>query len=425
MAAEYNSLLISRLYAATTTKEVEDTLDEIREEKDLVFVYPVYDAYLRFKTTIIRHIIIGCLNTLESKETLELLKKIATDDSDDLVFSYTTAGLLRYKFFSEEITEKAKLVVLNYSIKNTNIALDYLVQYIEASGHFEDIEDDLKDVFEDKDFDLEDRKIAIGYLLKRDSKKWLQYYIDQYDTFDPDTKILLSKKIQNWEGSLSNKLKDLIVEKGPVRATEVIVKSREAKAKDEKTAKAKEGEKEEVTYSNSALVSAITSTREKVNTASTVHAEIKFPLYNPDDSIFKQMETAKTEEAMVMRMAALRDHIQNINKEVGNHGVSFEQAKLIIPGISEQDFNKSLNQLTLLLHSRKIISDSDLFGFKNINRAVNLFTHAKEQPELIKALAVISLAEEYKSRNWPSLHKGMMEQYLKCFEKLLSALQSP
>lgn len=53
MVSEYNSKLISRLYMETKEKEIIDTLEDMAEVGDAVFLHPILDGYKRYRVLIL------------------------------------------------------------------------------------------------------------------------------------------------------------------------------------------------------------------------------------------------------------------------------------------------------------------------------------------------------------------------------------
>lgn len=421
MAAGYNSKLISELYAATNQYEAERVLEEMGEIKDLVFVVPIFDAYKRFKDGTMSHYFLSHLQTLESRETLEIFKEIEADpNTDPLDYSYALGGLTKYNYFSEETLARAKAVLSDYSAINHNLGLNDLLEYLEKGGAIQSVEEDVQTIFESDIFDADDRRLALRYLLKIDSTRWIGYYIENLASIRSDTQIQLARVIAYWTGTITEKLKDAIIASGNERAKEFITAARTAA----KTAVVEKARQEEAIYSNGPVIAKIAEEKQKINLASSTNPEIKFDLFNQDDSLFKQMETATSEDGLNARMVDFRACIQNINPGVSAHGVSLEEAREIIESLNDPDFNKSLNQLQIFLHVKGVDGGKDLFGLRLINKAANLFAHPDKRAELLKVLAVLNLADSYGASNWSAVHKGILDAYLETLKRFSVALSA-
>ncbi len=411
MAAEYNSKLISQLYAATNEYDTERVLDEMGEIKDLVFVVPIFDAYKRFKNGTMSHYFLLRLQSLESRETLEIFKEIEADpDTDPLDYTYTLGGLTKYNYFTEETLTRAKEVLSDYALIKHNLGLNDLLEYLKKGGAIQSAEEvDIQTIFESDIFDPDERRLALGYLLKVNSSKWIGHYIENLASIRPDTQIQLARVITSWTGTITEKLKDAIVLSGNERAKEFITASRAAS----KTAVVEKAKQEEIIYSNGPVIAKIAEERQRINLASSTNPEIRSELFNQDDSLFKQMETATSEDGLNARMVDFRTYIQNINPVVSAHGVSFEDARKIIESLNDSDFNKSINRLHLFLHVKGFDPGKDLFGLRLINKATNLFAHPEKKIELVKALTILNLSDSYELGNWSAVHKGILDFYLK------------
>ncbi len=416
MANIYNSKIIRDLYATSNTDEAERLLEEIEEIKDPIFLWPLFDAYARFKETSIPHYFISALNQIDSREVIEILKEIIGDPHvTPLVFTYALEGFLKYEYFDEIITSRAKSILIEFSVRKTNINFPTLLSYLEKGGSLKDIDVHLKNIFESEKFYTEDRLDALNFLLKSDSKKWFNYYIEHYSEIpNQSTEILLSKAVLTWKGVLVDKLIEKIENSRNPRAIEIIQKNKEKVTKEIK----EEAKNESVIFPNSAIISEIMDLRGKINLLSQNHVALATAFFPPNETIFKQLKAVSSEEELRGNCIQLRSFIQNINPEAQNHGLTFEDSKEILNDMSEADFKKSINQFHLFLRVKGINVDSDLYGLRTLNRILNLFAHPEGKTDLLNALTKLKVDDLYKQGDWNSLQRLFLNLYLQSLKKL-------
>lgn len=420
MSSEYNSKLIDDLYQTSDPEKAKRILEEIREISDPIFIYSLFTGYKKFKYASNSHYFIAALNEIKSKEVLNVLTEIISDpEVEPLIYTYALGGFLRYEYFEHDIISKAKLILYEFVANQTNINLENLLEYLKKAGAISELTDQLRTIFEDDKFEPEERLLSLSYLLNTDSKKWVQFYIDNHTKIvNKQAEILLSKTLISWRGPLVEELKGKITKDGGSRAREIIesAQKREAEVKEESA------KKESISYSNSKVITEIVELREKINRLSSIEKNIGFSIFPLRESIYKQLEAAIDEAGLINCCIELRSLFQDIEKAVGDHGISFEEAATIIPGISKEDFNKSINKLHLFLYSRKIEVDADLYGLRTVNRLVNLWAHPDRKKELISLLEKLTILEMYKKEDWTSLHRRILELYRTSLDKLHQTL---
>ena len=120
----------------------------------------------------------------------------------------------------------------------------------------------------------------------------------------------------------------------------------------------------------------------------------------------------------------MRELIQDLNKDIKNHGLKKEIIKKLLPNTVEQDFHKSMNSLLLFLHAKGFKVDSNLFGLRRLNQVVGLLgAHSnKEQKKILAKLKELHLHKIYQNEDWVSLHRGILLKYSECLEKMLVEL---
>lgn len=420
MASEYNSKLIDNLYQTRDEEEAERILEEMEEIADPVFIRPIVAAYRKFQYASNSHYFVATLNKIESRGVLEALIEIVSDQNvKSLIYTYALEGLTKYEHFEPKVVFGAKLILYGFSTNRTNIHLENLLEYLKKAGILPEFENELKTIFEEDKFDSKEKSTALGYLLNLDPKKWLQFYIDnQARISNKPAEVILSKTLTQWKGTLVEKLKDKIISSGGVRAKEIIESSRARKLKEVE----EKERKETSSHPNIRIVVEIIELREKINILSNTEPNIGFDFFPKRESIYKQLEAATTETDLRSACLELRELFQDIDKRVGGHGIEFEQGIKILPGLLEQDFNKSLNQLHLFLYSKGIKVSTDLFGLKTLQRLVSLIAHPDAKNDLLDLLKKINIAENYKKEDWVFVHRYILDRYLEFLKKLRDEL---
>ncbi len=427
MATEYNSKLIDDLYQTRSADDAVRVLDEINEIGDPVFVYPIYAAYKRFSSSSSSHFFIDALDVIESREVLTIIVEIVSNpDISSVDFTFALPIFLKYGYFAPDIVKKARFILYQFSVNNQEIVyLEALLRYSDKAGIVSSLSDQLMTIFESDQHDADDRTLALSYLLNSDPKKWLQFFVDNYGKIkNKRAEILLSKVLMAWKGPLTEKLKDKIVNEGVSRAREIIESSRKKQIEEKESSERKEA----ASYSNGGLITKIVESREKINLIMATDRRIGFNVFPQNETIYKQLEAATNEGVLKSCCVEFREFIQDMNKKISEHGISFEEASKIIQGLQSQDFNKSINSFHLFLCSRGINMDSDLCGLKIVNRLVNLWMHPARKEELTALLRTLKMFELYKKEDWVSLHRKILELYLNFLEgfyvKLVSYLET-
>ncbi|MDO8470629.1 MAG: hypothetical protein Q7S63_01480 [bacterium] len=422
MSSEYNSKLIDRLYQSSNEEEAERIEEEMLEIADPVFIFPLLAAYRKFKGASNAHYFVSALNHIESREVLDVMIDIVSDPNvEPLIFTYALESFQKYEYFQPQMVLSAKLILFNFVSEYTNISLENLLEYLSKAGIIIEVDTSLQAVFETDKFDTEERSTSLSYLIKSDSKKWLQFYIDNHSRIvNKSAEIILSKTLMSWKGPLVEQLKEKIATGGGPRAKEIIENSRRKEAKEEE-----EKEKKELSsHPNSKVIQNIIEMRGKVNILSSTNPNIGFNIFPSRESIYKQLEAATTEAGLRSACLELREFFQDIDKNVGEHGLELDQAAKIIPGLVQQDFNKSINQLHLFLSSKGLIINPDLYGLRSLHKLVALFAHPDAKVDLVSLMERVNIADFYKKEDWVALHRHILELYLTFLEKLHGALDN-
>jgi hypothetical protein len=426
-------MLIAKLYSTVDSDEMIHVLNEIAEIRDPIFLYPLYETYKKNKNSHISHYFITTLNELDSNDVIQIAFEIGENpETKDVDRNYILEIFNKRKIYEQRAIDIAVVSLQAFiSSKDTNeFDLYAILFYLENAGALSKIESELQVIFTNDKFNINSREYAFEKWLKIDPKRNLQSIIDNFSTIKQNDKLeyLIAKVISKWQGPKTEELKKIIEENGNIRAKNIIMRARE---KDEEKKQKDIAEKQQAVqrqYSNADLVEKIIILREKINdkskSKSKSNEHIGFSIFPQNEAIFLQLKTANDHATLIKACVGLRDIIQNLNDELGNHGLSIDEIKKLLPDTAEGDFNKSINKLFLFLHSKKFKIDSSVFELRELNQLVGLLgAHpVGEKDKLIKKLEIAKLDEAYREEEWATIHQSLLELYIKSLSALLKAI---
>lgn len=430
MSTEYNSMLIAKFYSTVYEEEMTDLLEEIAEIGDPVFLYPVYDAYKKNKKSFISHYYLLTLNSLNSNDVIQVALEIGENPETKIIdIAYVLDIFDKRKFYEQRAIDiaLAGLSVFISEINTNEYNLYTIVSFLKNAGSLSNIESKLLSIFINDKFNTKSREYAFGKWLEIDPKKNLQIIIDKFGEIKQNDKLesLIARVICNWTGTKIEELKKVIEEIGGIKAKYIIKRARE---KDEEKQQKITEEKQQVVqkqYSNADLVEKIITLRVKINDIAKSNENIGLYIFPPNEAIFLQLKTANDNATLMKSCVGLREIIQNLNNDLGSHGLSTEEIKTLLPDAAKEDYNKSLNKLFLYLNSKKFKVDNSIFGLKQLSQLVGLIgAHpVAEKDQLIKKLAAVNLDKAYREEEWAAIHQNLLEQYAKSLSMLLEAIK--
>jgi len=429
MSREYISMLLAKLSSTADEDDMTELLDEIKGTGDPVFLYPLYQAYKNNKINYISHYFIATMGNLNSSDVVSIAFEIGENPEICVADRIYVLDI----FDREKVYEKRAIAIALSTLStfiqekpSNEYELYSIISYLKNANFLNHIEDDLLAIFVDKGFNTKSRKYAFGKWLEVNPEKNLQNIIDKFHDIkeNKDQEILIAKVISGWSGSKSEILKQRIEIDGSVQAKCITKESRE---KDKKKEQKNETAKKEVVkknYSNADLVEKISILREKINDVARQNKNIGFSIFPQNETICLQLKSANDDATLIKACSTLREIIQNLSKDLGNHGLTTEKVKILLPDTAQDDFNKSINKLFLYLSSKKIKVDNSVFGLKLLNQIVGLIaSHSKnERQKLIKKLKEVKLDKIYLDEEWDILHRSLLEKYIDSLTELLKAI---
>ena len=428
MNTEYNSKLISELYSATEEETILEILDEMSETKNAIFLYPIYEAYKKHKSTCYSHCFISSLGRLDTDELIPIAIDIGEDQNiENIDRSYVVGIFKKRKYYKENAINIALASLSLFIDQGGDIYdLNVVIPYLEEAGLLGKIEEYLKSVYVDDRFNINTRGYALNKWFEINPKKHIQCVIDDYDRIknNKNYETVVAKTICKWKGQKIEEFKKIILLKGSLRAKHIVATNQ--KKKEEKNEKDKNLEQQIIKeeYSNADLVDQIIGLRDKINSASRLNDRVKFTIFPSNEAIIQQIKTANNEATLVKACVDLRGIIQNLSKQFENHGLETEEIKKLLPDTEEHHFNKSINKFFLFLHSKKFKVDSSIFGLRKLNQVLSLFgAHSvSEKEKLEKNLKKMCLYKYYNEENWAFLHQNFLKMYKNSLDKLLKVI---
>lgn len=427
MSNEYNSKLIARLYESTKNEDTERILEEMGEIDDAVFIWPIFENWKNHikNRSFISHYFLSALQSINCNEIVKIANEIFATPGIHKDIMWVYPMFTKYNYFEEKHVNFAVKTIMELS-ENTNkenilyFNLEDLLIYLKKATKINLVVDYLRNITTNENIDYDSRRVALYHLLRIDPTKEIQYFIDNYEkNKSDDLDNLLTKELLGWSGGKVDELLNILKIKGNGRSRELI----EQKIKQKEAQQKQVAEIESSRYGNIQLVTEISSLKADINLMCITNQKIGFPIFEESERLIKQQEVVVSNESLVARCVDLREMFKGISNKVINTLSPLEATK-ILPGRNAQDFNKPLNRLILFLYERRIKIDINLFGLREINRLVNLFTHPEEIESLMKLIHKLKMEKLYKDKNWAELHKEILLRYTNTLKELVKFLKT-
>lgn len=419
MSAEFNSKLIDKLYQEFDPDKATLISDEMVEINDAIFIYPIFAAYKKFQKTTVSHYFIADLMEFKQEDSVRILKELCEDElALERNLSYLTDFCIKNDYLTEKFTKKVKesfLVNKNLDDFDEYDLTEYLDYFLFAKI-FEEVEEVVRDIYEKTEIGKYLPKTALRYLLKYNREKYFQYYYDNYQLIkEKKAEIILAEEVCLWKGDIINKIKEKILKDGSARAKEIINEKIEKEKQLENKKASQKVEEIKNKFDNIEIINEIVNIRRKINLLTAGNKLFNFQLLLDSELLLKHLCSANSGPEMVDFALDFREIIQGINKEVGKHGYSLEDAKKIIKDITEF---ASINNLHLFLVAKGIKVDENLFELRNLNNVLSKIAHPKNQEKLSKALQKIECYDLYTNENWSELSIKLLKMYKNFLLKL-------
>jgi hypothetical protein len=429
MSQDYNSELIHKLYNSQSSDEAVKILNEIEEIKDPIFIYPIYDAFCKYKETAQSHYFISTLNSIDSNETLKIAYKIIDEATKQTHFLWALPILTKYKSFNEKYIQVCHKLIDNLANNKNGWNIEYydienILNFLYQANKISDENNNLYLILNNQTYDKDLKNTVLRFLLKN-SNGTFSYLFENYKNFDNELQILISKQIIYWKGSPAEKLQNLIRNSGSPRAKEIITEHDKKLETDKQKEDESKKQQEIEAYGNTKIVLEISDLRTNVNYLALANEKLKIALFANSENLISQIKTVKDQASLVEACMNLRPVILNINDDITiPDSIDKTTLNTLLPGLKKEELNKSLNKLCVFLHLNGIKIDSSIYGIRDVNQIVCLVgAHNNEVKELIKILKKQNLSDDYSNKNWGLLHQKILQIYKDCLVKMTNSLK--
>jgi len=424
MSSEYNSHLISALYTSNTEDEIIETLQEIREIGDAVFLDPVLDVFYKYKDSSIGHYFIYALEKINSKKVGKILEGLL---EYNYIFTSILSSLDQISYYPEKANFMAKHYIKNLNdtkFRDENSLDQYdisiVLEYLKGAKIIEEDEESLRELLFEKNLKKDEKATILSYLLRINPKKEIGYLMESYENKIKGTvlDIILAKELVHWRHGRIPEFKKLIINNGHERAKEIIENAQIKDKEIEKKISKKEQEKETIVYGNVKMIEEINELRKKINNKIDALSDFHFKLFIENNLLIDQQKTVITKSLFIDACVKLRTIIIKINDQIQNHNLEKDVVDNLLIDVKKDDRKKPLNQLYLYLKSKNINVSQDIFGLRKLNRIVSLVVHPEDEQDLLKELSKSNLLEKYQNEEWSELHKSLLNLYKQFLERL-------
>jgi len=422
MTNEYSSKLISNLYAASDEHEAYEVVSEMGELLGEIYLYPIYDAYKKFKGGVWSHAFISAIARIDSPDSLEILKAVA-DDANIHNGDYVEClgAFEKVSYFEEPFLTRAEAILVDSYVQNKiNYFLPELLRYLEKAGRLASHAQLLKALFENTKLEKDARRQALAAYLKLSPKKNISDFSENYAAIrNSDSEIILTKELLTWKGPAVEQFIAKVKSDGSPSARHLVQQKEEDKDRDRE----REVKRSVDEFSNGKEVAEIGAARKKINELSKSTSGIETDIFPEDETIITQVSTVKTRDELVSKCSSLRELVQNISKGAREHGFDLEKAQEYLSTVNADSLNKSLTSLHLFLLRKGVKVPSNLFGLREIVTLSSLLAAHQEDPELLPTLKKHGLIDDYHSDKWGELHKRLLNMYVAALNKLITSLE--
>lgn len=432
MASDYNSLLISKLYNSSNEDEIIETLEEIAEIKDEVFVMPVFDTYKRVKDVYphIAHYFVNALGGIRSESVrnilLELLEGIPLSRTKGYLLSWILSAMAKQMYYPEKAIEIAGQFVRYYDndlyIEQLGGRGDYELETVlgylkDANQLNKDYISILKRLLFASELSKREREVILYFLVRIDPETVLQDFLSGYkDIKNTNLELIVTKELISWKGKKVDELKSLILKEGQNRAKEMLEKFAAEKRIIEEKNRKQVVEEETKEYSNFRLVEEIVDLRGSIN-ANTKNTWKIIPFPN-NELLLKQAKVASSEGEFVRLCNDLRAIVGQVSSDLGGHGLSKNEVEMLLPDSTDVDRGKPLNQFYLYLSSRGLKIDADFLGLKPLMKVLSLIDHPEAKHDLLEKLEELKIKNIYEKQEWAVLHHSLLTLYKQSLSEL-------
>jgi hypothetical protein len=424
------SKLVSKLYTLGLDQgdKMQEVVEEIEELKDSIFLYPLYDAYIRFQKESISHYFLSAIASIGSADSLKVLKRILHDKNTRIGSIQWLIGIFNDLGVEDGVAVSSSYdFIFSYS-ENPNdfkslldgYELDELSTYYIKFGVAAKLSDPLQKIWINDTLLKDIRATALRHYLRIESKTAWDFIETSFDVLDDDGRAILAKEINGWRGGRIEKLKVQLAEGGGQAAT-ILEKLSDADVASKKADQIKE----ESDYPDAKIVHDIWNLKTEINVAAIANPKLGCKLLSSKSALITQMAICRDKESLMARCSELREIIAGVDEALPDSGLNFEQKKQIKSQITETTAGGSLNKIFFLLRARGFDVPLDLFGILKLYRLSGLIgAHQSAEAERINLLKYFNLEQYYVNSNWQDLKRELLLLYKTQLEGLYEQIKN-
>lgn len=429
MFAEENSRLISNLYNAKNRREVSDVLEYMGELGSCIFVYPILDGYKKYKHTSVGYYFIWNLSRLDYPNLGKRLNELLESYEIEKEHIPMALFFMAERHFFSDIANKMAAMYLDYCTDpefrtdfNLN-ALDVgcVLDYMNKARILPDHEERLRElVFDENISDTEKAVILIHFFNGEQRTQHIDFFVENYFARVQNTALekSIAKQLIFCTGRKAAGLKKMIMRNGSEEAGKIL----------EKYGKWSSGRKAEnaVVYDNLDAVIKIDILREQIN-GKTSRMQSGFNIFPDLELLPYQSQSVDDEDIFFGLCEDLRSVIVSVDPRVKGHGFDEKEAGEILNRVFEVGKDHSLADLFLFISSKKIAIDDNLYGLKELDKALEKLIARSEDAEFYENLRHMGIEDMYRDGQWHRIHSFFLNSYIqvlenmnKCFNQLVN-----
>jgi len=421
MSSEHNSILISKLNNSKEVDEAIDILEEMEEVADPVFLWPVIDAYRKYKNSSGGHYFLSTLSHIQSKDIqaslLTLFTEIQAEGKNQDHLPWVISAMSAHKYYPEKIIAFVVKNINNYTDtvyfdpkERYAYDLETFLSYCKDAGIIEQLSEDLKNLWEE--VGKAEKIVVLRHFLRLKSAKPFDYFLENYKPGEnEDMDIILAKELVGWTGGGVRKLKNIIITSGYVRAKEILQMEQESLKKKQQKEEKENQQKVSGLFANVQVASDIRALRRQINNKTLSSPNFQFRIFPESELIGDQARSAKTREEFTQCCIDLRSIISDLNKTINNHSLEEDTVDKLLNGVSEEHKEKTFNQLYLYLVAKQYKVNITMFGIRKLNRILSLVAHPGDHKYLLDELKRQNLLDDYNAENFHKIHSQLLEKY--------------
>jgi hypothetical protein len=392
------------------------------ESGDSIFVYPILDGYKKYKYSSIGYYFIWTLCRLDypnlGKKLNELLENYEIQKNH---IPMTLFFIAERNFTSAMATRMAVMYLdsctdpeFRKDFDLNGIGLSCVLDYLQKKELLSRHENKLRELLFCGSTSRVERAVVLRYIFDLDQQKQIDYFIKNYFQMIQNTDLEkdIAKELILCKADNAKAMKKLILENGGSEAKRLLEKM------GKKIGTFRVDAPENVVYSNMDAIIKIGILRKQINDKTSASGNFGFQVFPESELLVGQVYSIDDQDIFFNLCRNLLEIIRTVNPAVRNHGFDREEAREIWVDMEEGKENELLSQLILFLSSRKVGVDYNFYGFKQLDRALELMVEPKEDKEFYDELRRLGIEQLYREKKWHNIHSFFLNYYLQVLDNM-------